>query len=96
LADLDSRPVSNHLINRLGVLKILNEGNTCLQVLGMRKEEFSNFKSLGAEEIVVPRWKFVLPPTSRGNGPYGVRSETSASRRMNATKTPTGHSTPGL
>ena len=38
----------------------------------MREEEFPNFKSLGAEVIVVPCWEFVLPWAPRGNGPYGV------------------------
>lgn len=96
MADYCSRPVFNHLVNRIDILKILDEVNTHLQVLRMREEEFSNFKSLGVELIVVPRWKLVLPRAPRGNGPYGVRFEPSSSRMVNETKAPTGHSTPGL
>jgi len=49
----------------------------------MREEELSNFESVGAEVIVVPRWKFILPCAPRGNGPYGVQRESGSSREMN-------------
>ena len=76
----------SRLINPVGCIKDMYGGNTYLQVLGMREEEFPNFESLGAEVMVVSRWKFILPCTSRGDGPYGVFCESDSSGRMKETR----------